>query len=175
MIFHCIFEGLQFNNTLVKLNLNRTGIAAIDPLTAKSLTRMLQVNKSLIHLDLSSTDFLTANGIFQYSFQGLKHNTTLLHLILRYRDISYNDAACIAQALKSNLSLQALSIARCRIEGIHLILDALNFNTTLKHLYVTQGMEQLSSDFHKINIKEERLLPPIDVVPGSRSAKVVES
>ena len=40
----CIFEGLQHNTTLVNMNLCSTGIKATDPGTARSLTKVLQVN-----------------------------------------------------------------------------------------------------------------------------------
>ena len=51
----CIFESLS---TLV-----RTSIAATDPDTARSVTKILQVNKSLTHLDhdLSCMDTIPAN------------------------------------------------------------------------------------------------------------------
>ena len=47
-----IFEGLQHNNTLVNLNLKQTGIRAVMT-TVEVLTKMLQLNKALTHLNLS--------------------------------------------------------------------------------------------------------------------------
>ena len=50
---HQLFEGLQHNNSvLVRLNLSNTGLVATED-TAQALTTMLQVNKTLAHLDLS--------------------------------------------------------------------------------------------------------------------------
>ena len=108
----CIFEGLQHNTTLVYLNLSRTGITATDPDTAKSLTKMLQVNKSLEHLDLSR-NYTPKNQIILHIFQGLEHNTTILHLDLRdtVDKITVNDAEYIAQILKCNCSLLSIDIA----------------------------------------------------------------
>ena len=74
----CIFEGLQHNTTLVNLNLSHTGIPIADPDTARSLTKMLQVNKSLTHLDLSRNHTLSDSGA-RYIFVGLQHNTTLVN------------------------------------------------------------------------------------------------
>ena len=108
----CIFESLQYNSTLVYLNLGGTSITANDPDTAKSLTKMLQVNKSLTHLDLSCKVTVPANHIVSLIFSALEHNTTLLHLVLRGREILKDDAECIAQALKSNQSLLTIDISR---------------------------------------------------------------
>ena len=93
--FQNIFECLQHNRTLVYLNLGRTRLTATNPDTARCLTEMLQVNKSLTHLDLSCKDAVPANRIISLIFSALEHNTTLLHLVLRGREISKDDAECI--------------------------------------------------------------------------------
>ena len=77
----CIFEGLQFNNTLVNLSLNRTSITATNPDTARSLTTMLKINKSLTHLDLSSIDNVPADQIIQCS---RRSQTVPLYFIWHY-------------------------------------------------------------------------------------------
>ena len=134
----CIFESLQYNSTLVYLNLAETSITANVPDTAKSLTKMLQVNKSLTHLDLSCKEtYVPANRIISLIFSALEHNTTLLHSVLHSREISKEGAECIAQALKSNQSLQTIDISRAYISRIDVILAALKFNTTLKTMCIS--------------------------------------
>ena len=84
----CIFEGLQHNTTLVNLNLSQTGIAAITSDTARSLTKMLQVNKSLTHLDLSY-NCAFANSEARCIFEGLQNDsTTLVNLNLKQTGIA---------------------------------------------------------------------------------------
>ena len=72
------FESLQCNTTLVQLNLSDAGLVATE-VTAQALTTMLQVSKTLTHLDLSSNcKFQNASCVFQ----GLQNNTTLVYLNL---------------------------------------------------------------------------------------------
>ena len=77
----CIFVGLQDNTALTSLNLKCTGITATDPDTARSLTKMLQVNKSLTHIDFSSNETFSDSGA-RCIFEGLQHNTTLVNMNL---------------------------------------------------------------------------------------------
>ena len=160
----CIFESLQYNSTLVYLNLGGTSVTANDPDTAKSLTKMLQVNKSLTHLDLSSKDTIPANRIISLIFSALEHNTTLLHLVLRGREISKDDAECIAQALKSNQSLQTIDISRAYIIRIDIILAALKFNTTLKTMCISYNWAADVAVEDLQRARKESGLPSIDIV-----------
>ena len=76
-----VFQGLQQNTSLVHLNLSDTGLVANKD-TAQALTKMLQINKTLAHLNLSRNQTFSRS----YScavFQGLEHNTALVHLNLR--------------------------------------------------------------------------------------------
>ena len=75
-------QGLQHNTSLVHLNLNNTyiGLVATED-TAQALTTMLQVNKALTHLDLSRNWSFLESGAY-FVFQGLQHNTSLVHLNL---------------------------------------------------------------------------------------------
>ena len=78
----CIFDGLQHNNTLVYLSLSSAGIQITNSDTAMSLTKMLQVNKSLTHLGLSNC--LHIHTVSHWIiFEGLEHNTTLRYLNIR--------------------------------------------------------------------------------------------
>ena len=103
---HCIFEGLQYNTSLVNLNLSRTGITATDPDTATSLIKMLQLNKSLKHLDfsLSRSFSLEAHCLFK----GLQYNTSLVYLNLSQTGITATDpdtATSLIKMLQVNKSL----------------------------------------------------------------------
>ena len=110
----CIFEGLQHNTTLVNLNLSQTGIAAITSDTARSLTKMLQVNKSLTHLDLSY-NCAFANSEARCIFEGLQNDsTTLVNLNLKQTgiaSISPETARSLTKMLQVNKSLKQLNIS----------------------------------------------------------------
>ena len=158
----CIFEGLHYNTYLINLNLSSTGVTATDPDTAKSLTKMLQVNKSLTHLDLSTNYSTRENFIISHIFKGLKHNTTLLELDISGMTITDSDAECIAQAMRCNRSLQTLKM-HSSDKSIRCILDSLRFNTSLKLLCLfSRGIEKIVQDF-KI-ARTNSGLPPIDIV-----------
>ena len=158
----CIFDSLQHNSTLVHLNLSMTTITATDPDTARSLTEMLQVNKSLTYLDLSCKDTIPANRIISLIFSALEHNTTLLHLVVRGREILKDDAERIAKTLKSNQSLLTIDISRANVNRIDIILSALKFNTTLKKMCINYDWDDeiAIDDLHKA--RKERGLPFID-------------
>ena len=161
----CIFDGLQHNSTLVYLNLSNSGIKNANPDTAKSLTKMFQVNKSLTHLDLSYLCFNTVHCIISCIFEGLGHNTTLRYLDLRGAlDITDNDAVHIARALKSNCALQTLAISQCLLgrHGTDLILESLMFNSTLQTLFITNIDSMTLSTFKRA--REMKNLPPIYIV-----------
>ena len=174
----CIFEGLQHNTTLTSINLKKTSITATNPDTAMSLTKMLQVNNSLTYLNLSSKCPMPDDQIFSHIFRGLEHNTTLSHLVLRDRNITFQDAECIAHVLMSNqcsLQIVDLSHANATNESFCLILDSLKFNSTFKKLlFISKNRETyfkpgaLSAlDLAVSNFKKEREvkgLPPIEIV-----------
>ena len=166
---HYVFEGLQSNTTLVNLNLSDTGITAADPDTARSLTKMLQVNKSLTHLDLSKNnhDCTSANSIISHTFQGLKHNTTLLHLNISWIGMTDDDMECTTQALPF-CSLETLDISftyyYMYIKSLSRILDSLKLNSSLKVLYLPRlyaGAVDIMK-FFKI-ARQDNGLPPIQI------------
>ena len=160
----CIFESLQHNSTLVNLNLSMTTITATDPGTARSLTEMLQVNKSLTHLNLSCEDTVPENRVISLIFSALEHNTTLLHLVLRGRAISNDDAELIAKTLKSNQSLVTIDISCACINRVDFILGALKFNTTLKKMYIGYNRAVFVAVGDLQKARNKRGLPPIDIV-----------
>ena len=75
-----IYQGLQHNTTLVHLFLSNIGLEATED-TAQALTTMLQVNKTLKLLDLSSNESFSNSGAYSI-FQGLQQNATLVNLNL---------------------------------------------------------------------------------------------
>ena len=128
---YCIFRGLQHNTSLVRLNISNTGVVATED-TAKALTTMFQVNKTLTHLNLSNNEKLSDSGVYCVC-QGLQHNTTLVYLNLSYTGMTDKGAEYIAQAIESNRSLQTLDISKNRISdiGFDCIFNSLETNTTL--------------------------------------------
>ena len=169
----CIFACLQFNSTMVDLNLSNTGIVEnINPDTARSLTDMLQVNKSLRYLDLSRSAYNTmfvCYRLISSVFEGLEHNNTLLHLNLFGIVISDSDAEYIARALECNTYLQTLNISNSYLsdEGAYLILKSLVYNTALQELIITRNwwLEQGIKDFNRT--REDRGLFTVRIIQQS--------
>ena len=131
---YCVFQGLQHNTSLLHLNLSNTctRFAATED-TTQALTTMLQVNKTLTHLDLSLNLKFSDAGAYCVS-QGLKHNTSLVHLNLSCTGITDKGAEYIAQTIESNSYLQTLDISSNKItfNGFACIYKSLETNTTLR-------------------------------------------
>ena len=139
---HSIFEGLVDNSTLVNLNLSKSGITA-DPDTARSLTKMLQVNKSLTHLDLSENTLLRL-GVYCI-FEGLEHNTTLVSLNLSHTSINITDrntAMSFTRMLKTNKCLTHLNLSG-NVFSLKIFFKGLEYNTALRHLNL-RGVSDIS-------------------------------
>ena len=134
----CIFEGLQYNTNLTHLNLRKTGVRAKYLDTARSLTKMLLMNKSLTHLDVSCDSFLKSRAC--RIFKGLQHNTTLTHLSLRNTSLATSNidtARCLTKMLQVNKSLIHLDLSENNTiadQGACCIFKGLQHNTTLTHL-----------------------------------------
>ena len=134
----CVFEGLQYSTSLVNLNLRRTGITATDPDTAMSLKKMLKVNKSLTHFDLSQNESFSLEA--HCIFKGLEYNTSLVHLNLCHTGITTTDPADTAMSLtkmlKANKSLTHLDLSQNESFSLeaHCIFEGLQNNTSLVHL-----------------------------------------
>ena len=132
-ILRCILEGLRHNSTLTHLILPSNIFFLVDD-TAKSFTTMLQLNKSLIHLDLSY------NGLFADSgacciFEGLRYNTSLVYLNLRCTGIKATDpntAMSLIKMLQVNKSLTHLNLSYNEFPDsvCHSIVEALLCNTS---------------------------------------------
>ena len=145
----CIFEGLQQNTTLSKLNLSNTGI--IVPDTARSLTESLQVNKSLTHLDISQSPLLNYGA--RLIFENLQHNDTLSHLNISDFGMSANDPDTVKSLTKMicvNKSLTHLDISENGLELCSKIFESLQHNTTLVSLNLSDtGISDTDPDTAK--------------------------
>ena len=134
VIFHSILEGLQCNTSLVNLSLLDYKITATDPDIARSLTKMLQLNKSLTHLDLAWNS-LSDTGA-KCIFEGLQHNTTLVNLSLWDNSIRADTAGSLTKMLHENKSLTHLDLSRNGLfdSGARCIFEGLQHNTALVNL-----------------------------------------
>ena len=83
---HYIFEGLQYNTSLVNLNLSCTGITADPADTTTSFIKMIQVNKSLEYLNLSFNDF--TDSLCHSMIESLQRNTSNLIFLNLSKSIS---------------------------------------------------------------------------------------
>ena len=129
-----IFKSLQHNNSLVHFNLSNTRLVATED-TAQALTTMLQVNKTLTHLDLSTNQKFSDSGAYCVC-QGLQHNTTLVYLNLSYTEMTDKGAEYIAQAIESNCSLQILDISRNKlsVRGLACIAKVTTLSVKKRHI-----------------------------------------
>ena len=147
----CIFESLHQNVSLASLNLSHTDLTATNPDTAKSLTAMLRVNKSLKNLDLSMNKSLSDSGAFCI-FKGLEHNTSLVNLNLAEIGMTTEDPLkrfkSLTKMLKVNKTLTHLNLSnnsswtsRCEnLTIISNIFQGLQQNTTLIELRINDMM-----------------------------------
>ena len=133
-----IFQGLLHNKSLVHLNLGRTGLVdTVDSMNA--LSKMLQVNNSLKHLNLSNNDF----GVSFLFFQSLQHNTTLVHLNLSETKLKLTGPTleALSEMLQVNNSLAHIDISKNIFSGTEVshVFQSLRHNTTLVHLNLCHG------------------------------------
>ena len=145
----CIFESLQHNSTLVKLNLSNCDIAVANLDTARLLSTMLRENNSLTHLNISGNYKFSDLGA-QCIFESLQHNSTLVYLNLSMTTITATDpdtARSLTEMLQVNKSLTHLDLSCTSTVPenciISLIFSALEHNTTLLHL-VLRGIRHIS-------------------------------
>ena len=107
----CIFQGLQHNKKLTHLNLRGTRLVATEDI-GRALTTMLQVNKTLKHLDLSHNSSFSVQGAYCV-FQGLQHNNTLVYLNLSHTglEMTKNTAQALTTMLQVNNTLAHLDLS----------------------------------------------------------------
>ena len=132
-----IAEALQTNTSLTKLRLHMMKLRYREP-SGSALTRMLHVNMSLTHLDLSMNDKLSDSGSCCI-FKGLQYNTSLTHLNLEKTGIRAKDtetARSLTKMLQMNKSLTHLNLSyNCFLKSrACCIFKGLQQNTALTHL-----------------------------------------
>ena len=135
------FQGLQHNKKLTHLNLRGTRLVATED-TAQALTTMLQVNKTLTHLDLSHNSNFSDQGAYCV-FQGLQHNKTLAYLNLSCigLEMTKSTAQALTTMLQVNNTLTHLDLSnnfKLFVLGTWFIFEILQCNTTLVQLNLMQ-------------------------------------
>ena len=135
----CVFLSLQHNTSLVDLNLSKTWLTATKD-TAQTLGEMLQVNKTLTHLDLSNNRNLKLAGSRACSiFLSLQHNNTLVDLNLSNTGLTSTEdtAQVLGEMLRVNKTLTHLDLSKNETLadlGAREIFTNLQHNTTLTSL-----------------------------------------
>ena len=113
--------------------------------------KMLQVNKSLTHLDLSENYTISASGACCI-FNGLQHNTSLVYLNLSRTNVTATDpntARSLTTMLQKNKSLVHLELSSKHISSNILccIFEGLQQNVTLAELILYQTDKDFPSSF----------------------------
>ena len=132
-----IAEALQTNCHLTKLILRYMDLNCSRE-NSSALTKMLNMNKTLTHLDLSYNRKFSDPGA-HCIFQGLQQNKTLTHLNLRSNEITGYEgtAQALNKMLQVNKTLTHLNLSNNKIFSYscsRCILEGLQHNTTLVHL-----------------------------------------
>ena len=131
-----IADALQTNCQLTKLFLTHVNLFK----TIKNgpvLTKMLRLNKTLTHLELSYNGLSDSGACC--IFRGLQQNATLIHLNLRNNGITgcKDTAQALNKLLQVNKTLTHLDLSENSIFSYPdscYILEGLQHNTTLVHL-----------------------------------------
>ena len=169
---YCIFQGLQHNTSLVHLNLSNTELLVPTGTTAQALTTMLQVNKTLTHLDISNNRNFT--DLVPCVFQGLHHNTTLVHLNLSCTGLvaTENTVQALTTMLQFNQTIKHLNLSlnwTFSDAGAYCVCQGLKHNTSLAYLslrnigitdkgaeYIAQAIESNCS-LQTLNVSKNRI------------------
>ena len=146
---HQIFEGLQHNSALVRLNLSNIGLVATED-TAQALTTMLQVNKTLTHFELCDNKEFSDSGAYCI-FQGLQHNTTLVHLNLSNIGLvaTEDTAQALTKMLQVNKTITHFELCDNKEfsdSGAYCIFQGLQHNNTLVHLNLSNNTRLIATE-----------------------------
>ena len=152
----CVFVSLQHNTTLVNLNLSNAGIT-----TTQALGKLLRVNKTVTHLNLSNNEKLGAGPIFL----SLQHNTTfkLVDLNLSRTGITAMEdtTRALGEMLRVNKTLTHLDLSnneKLADLGARCIFLNLQHNTTLVDLNLScTGITYSRSRVHCLIVLKEVL------------------
>ena len=167
-VAYCVFQGLQHNTSLVHLNLSNIGLVPTED-TAQALTTMLQINKTIKHLDLSWNWNFSDKGWYCV-FQGLQHNTTLVHLNLRYTRLlafAKSTLQALTTMLRINKTIKHLDLSLNRTfsdSGTLCICQGLQHNTTLVYLNLSNtGITDKGAEYIAQAIESNRSLQTLDI------------
>jgi Ran GTPase-activating protein (RanGAP) involved in mRNA processing and transport len=130
-----IAEGLEKNTSLKVLNLEGCGISDEG---AKRIGQMLEMNGTLIHLNLEENYSIGDEGAIRIA-EGLEMNTSLKILDLEGCQIGSKGAKRIGEMLEMNGTLIHLNLEGNRVigdEGAIRIAEGLEKNTSLKILNI---------------------------------------
>ena len=138
---YCVVKGLQHNTALVHLNLSNTGLVATED-TAQALTTMLQINKTLTHLDLSNNEKFSESRVYCV-VKGLQHNTALVHLNLSNTGLvaTEDTAQALTTMLKVSKTIKHLNLSvNCAFSeaGAYCVCQGLQHNTSLAYLNLSR-------------------------------------
>ena len=163
-----VFQGLQHNTSLVHLNLSNTGLVATED-TAQALTTMLQVNKTLTHLNLSGNCNFSDAGAYCV-FQGLQHNTSLVHLNLSNVDLKCTEdtAQALSTMLCVNKTIEHLNLSAnwtfSKAVGAYCVCQGLQHNTSLVYVNLSNtGISDKGADYIAQAIESNRSLQTLDI------------
>ena len=140
-LFH-IAEALQTNTSLTDLSLINIHLQHSTEQCGSALIKMFQENNSLEYLNLSD-NLILEPATHCYIFEGLRHNTTLTHLILHNTHIQVSDpetARCLTTMLQENKSLTHLDLSgngTFSQKGACCIFYGLQHNTALTYLFLS--------------------------------------
>ena len=131
--------GLRANESVTRLTLH----CHITDTGAQHLATMLAVNVTLQKLDLSSTS-ITDNVVSHLS-RALQHNSSVTHLNLSYNEsITNTGAVALGEMLRVNKSLRELNLCGTSVgeEGATALMEGLQHNQVLNELRLPWGLKE---------------------------------
>ena len=132
-------EALRVNTTLKEFNIPFPSYFPRD-MCAISLARTLQVNQTLVQINLTSV-LTSAEGV-QQLVDALMVNSTLRYLILADNMLKDDSAGILAEYLKANKALVCLNLMANGItdRGAICLAESLRYNTTLEILVLAGNL-----------------------------------
>ena len=172
---YCVFQGLQHNYTLVNLNMSYIKLITSEK-TAQALSTMLQVNKTLTHLDLSGNN-LWSVSVANCVFKGLQQNTAILHLNLR--NTRLETAWALSTMLKVNETLTHLDLSENLYfsdNGAYWVSQGLQYNTTLVYLNLSSTeITEEGAEYIAQALKSNRSLQTLNISQNLIDKCIIDS
>ncbi|KAK5144013.1 hypothetical protein LTR04_001704, partial [Oleoguttula sp. CCFEE 6159] len=140
-LFRELILALGTNNSIRSLDISKASLpcdASED--TCRALERMFSENKTLEVLDISGEDSrleISKFGVgINRALRGLRRNTALVILHVKYQKLGLQGASTLADVLKENKTLRELHCENNHIplSGLTDLINALSRNTTLVYL-----------------------------------------